>query len=155
MDLPSVLVVGSDPECHRILADVLGRWGVQGLFASTISDARKTLLEQSIGLVFCESRLPDGGFTDLLDAAASRTFPLRLVAILHDGNEYANAIRLGAFEAIPVPCQRSDIQWVIIQARHAEEKSPPDRRGLNSPPDSEQSSIQQPGVRVHTLSKRQ
>lgn len=126
MDLPSVLVVGSDPECRRTLADVLGLWGMEGIFTSTISDARKIQLEQSFGLVFCESHLPDGGFTDLLDAAVSRTFPLRLVAILHDVNEYANAIRLGAFEAILVPCQRSDIQWVIIQATLAERKIPLD-----------------------------
>jgi DNA-binding NtrC family response regulator len=141
MDSPSVLVVGSDPECRRTLGNVFGQWGVEGIFVSTISDARKILLEQSIGLVFCESHLPDGGFTDLLDAAASKTFPVRLVAILHDGNEYANAIRLGAFEAILVPCQRSDIQWAIIQARHAEQKSPPDLEGLRNPEDSVQGSI--------------
>jgi DNA-binding NtrC family response regulator len=114
---------------------------MEGIFASTISDARKILLEQSIGLVFCESHLPDGGFTGLLDAAASRTFPLRLVAILHDGNEYANAIRLGAFEAILVPCQRSDIQWVIIQATHAGQESPPHLEGLSNSEDSVQGSI--------------
>jgi DNA-binding NtrC family response regulator len=119
------------------VADVLGFWGVEGTFASTISEARKILLEQPIGLVFCESHLPDGGlFTDLLDAATSKTFPLRLVAILHDVNEYANAIQLGAFEAIVAPCQRSDIQWVIIQATHAEQESPPDLEGLGNREDS-------------------
>jgi DNA-binding NtrC family response regulator len=141
MDLPSVLVVGSELECRRTLADVLGLWGAEGIFASTISEARKILLERAIGLVFCESHLPDGGFTELLDAAASKTFPVRLVAILHDGNEYGNAIRLGAFEAILVPCQRSDIQWAIIQATHAEQKSPPDLEGLSNPEDAVQGSI--------------
>lgn len=130
MDLPSVLVVGSDPECRRILADVLGLWGVEGIFASTISDARKILLERSIGLVFCKSHLPDGSFTDLLDAAVSRTPPVRLVAILQDEDEYANAMRLGAFEAILSPCRRPDIQWVIIQAAQAAQKSPPYLEGL-------------------------
>jgi DNA-binding NtrC family response regulator len=119
-----------------MLTDVLGFWGVEGIIVSTISEARRILLEHPIGLVFCESHLPDGGFTDLLDTAASKTFPLRLVAIIHDGNEYANAIRLGAFEAIVVPCQRSDIQWVIIQATHAEQESPPDLEGLGNREDS-------------------
>jgi DNA-binding NtrC family response regulator len=139
MDLPSVLVVGSDPECRRNLADVLGLWGLESIFASTISEARNILLAQPIGLVFCESHLPDGGFADLLDAAASRTPPVRLVAMLHDGNEYASAIRRGAFEAIPVSCHRPDIQWVIIQATHAEQKSPSER--LSNPEDFVQGSI--------------
>jgi DNA-binding NtrC family response regulator len=132
MDLPSVLLVGADPECRRTLADVLGHWGVEAIFVSTISDARKILLEQSIRLVFCENYLPDGSLTDLLDAAASKTPPVRLVAILQNGNEYANAMRLGAFEAILAPCRRPDIQWVIIQAAHAEQKSPPNLESLSS-----------------------
>jgi DNA-binding NtrC family response regulator len=126
MDLPSVLVVGSDLGCRQTLADVLGAWGVGVIFASTISESRNILLEHSIRLVFCEKHLPGGTFTDLLDAAASRTPPVRVIAILHDVNEYTNAIRLGAFEAILVPCRRSDVQWVIIQAALAEHKVPPD-----------------------------
>jgi DNA-binding NtrC family response regulator len=128
---------------------------VEGIFASTISDARKILLERRIGLVFCESHLPDGGFTELLDPGASRTFPLRLVAILHDANEYANAIRRGAFEAIVVPCQRSDIQWVIIQAMHAKQKSSPDIEGLSDLEDSAQSSIRDAGSSLPCLIARE
>lgn len=138
MDLPSVLVVGSDPESRRTLADVLGLWGVEGIFVSTISDAGKILLEQPIGLVFCENYLPDGGLTDLLDVTASRTPPVRLVAILHDENEYANAMRLGAFEAVLTPCRRPDIQWVIIQATHAAQKSTPYLEGPANHKDSVQ-----------------
>ena len=42
MGLPSVLVVGADPECRRTLADVLGRWRSGRVFASSISVARRT-----------------------------------------------------------------------------------------------------------------
>lgn len=123
---PSVLVVGSDPECRKTLTDVLGLWGMEVSLVSTIAEARKLLLEQPITLVFCESDLPDGGLTDLVDAAASKRRPARLVAILHNANDYADAIREGAFEGILVPCQRPDIQWAIIQATLAERRSPPD-----------------------------
>ncbi len=140
MDLPSVLVVGSDPECRRTLTDVVGPWGLGTIFTSTISEAKKILLEQSIGLVFCENHVLDGGLTDLLDAATSKTPPVRLVAILRDVNEYTKAIRLGAFEAILIPCRRPDIQWVIIQATLAEQKIPPHLEPPSSPEDSAQGS---------------
>ena len=123
---PSVLVVGSDPECRRTLTDVLGLWGMGVSFVSTIAEARKILLEQPVTLVFCESDLPDGSLTDLVDATASKRRPVRLVAILHNADDYADAIRVGAFEAVLVPCRRPDVQWAIIKAMLAERAAPPD-----------------------------
>jgi DNA-binding NtrC family response regulator len=148
VDLPSVLLVGSDSECRRTLADVLRFWGMEGMFASTISEARTILLEQPIGLVFCESHLPDGGFPELLEAGASRKFAFRLVAMVHDVDEYANAMRRGAFEAILVPCQRSDIQWVVIQATHAGQKSTPGLEGLSNLEESVPGAIDEAGRSV-------
>jgi DNA-binding NtrC family response regulator len=133
MGLPSVLVVGSDLECRRTLTDVLGLWGMEGSFVSTIAEARKTLLEQPVTLVFCESNLADGGLIDLVEAAASRRSPVRLVAILHDADRYSDAIREGAFEAVLVPCQRPDVQWAIIQATLAERRTPQEFEGHNNP----------------------
>ena len=133
MDLPAVLVVGSDPECRRTLTDVLGLWGMGVSFVSTIADARKILLEQPITLVFCESDLPDGGLTDLVGAAASKRSPVRLVAILHNANDYADAIRVGAFEAVLVPCRRPDVQWAIIKATLAERRTAQDYEDPSNP----------------------
>ncbi len=143
MGLPSVLVVGSDPDCRQTLTDVLGLWGMEGSFVSTIAEARKTLLEQPVTLVFCESNLADGGLTDLVEAAASKRSPVRLVAILHDADDYADAIRVGAFAAVLVPCRRPDVQWAIIQATLAERRTPQAFEGQNSPgEDSVQASVQ-------------
>jgi DNA-binding NtrC family response regulator len=133
MDQPSVLVVGSDQECRRTLTDVLGLWGMGVSFVSTIAEARTILLEQPITLVFCESDLPDGGLTDLMNAAASKRRPVRLVAILHNANDYADAIRVGAFEAVLVPCRRPDVQWAIIKATLAERRTPQDYEDPSNP----------------------
>jgi DNA-binding NtrC family response regulator len=142
MDLPSVLVVGSDSDCRRTLTEVLGLWGMGGSFVSTIAEARKMLLEPPITLVFCERGLPDGGLTDLVDAAASKRPPARLVAVLHDADDYANAIREGAFEAVLIPCRRPDVQWAIIQATLAERRTPHEFDGLgDSGADAMQSSV--------------
>lgn len=125
MGLPwRVLVVCCNTDCRRTLAEVLGLWHAEVISASMIGEARKILAEHPISLVLCESHLPDGSFADLLDATASRKPAVRLIAILQDDKEYADAIRRGAFDAILVPCRRSDAQWVIIQAMR-EEKSPP------------------------------
>jgi DNA-binding NtrC family response regulator len=126
MALPSVLVVGSDPECRQTLTEVLGLWGMGAMFVPTLAEARKTLLEQRITLIFCESNLPDGGRTDLIDAAASKRPVARLVAILHSAEDYAEALREGAFEAVLAPCQTTDIQWAIIKATLAERRTPQD-----------------------------
>jgi DNA-binding NtrC family response regulator len=133
MDLPSVLVVGSDPECRRTLTDVIGLWGMGVSFVSTIAEARKLLLEQPIRLVFCETDLPDGGLTDLVGAAASQRSPVRLVAILHNADDYADAIRVGAFEAVLVPCRRPDVQWAIIKATLAERRTAGDYEDPSGP----------------------
>lgn len=133
MDLPSVLVVGSDPECRRTLTDVLRPWGMEGIFVPMIAEARKILLEQSIALVFCERHLADGGLTELRNAIASRRLPVRLVAILHEADEYADAIREGAFEAILVPCRRPDVQWAIIKATLAEQSAARDLEASSNP----------------------
>jgi DNA-binding NtrC family response regulator len=124
MGLPSrVLTVCSSSDCHRTLTEVLGLWEVETISASTTAEARATLGEQPISLVFCENHLSDGGFGELASAVASRRPPVHLVAILRDESEYADAIRLGAFEAILLPCRRSDIQWVIIRAMNAKDKA--------------------------------
>lgn len=140
MDLPSVLVVGSDPECRQTLSDVLGLWEMGGMFVSTIAEARKILLEQPITLAFCESDLPDGSLTDLVNAATSKGSPVRLVAILHDAGDYAGAMRVGAFEAVLVPCRRPDVQWAIIQATLAERRAPQYLDESQSNPDADSAS---------------
>jgi DNA-binding NtrC family response regulator len=133
MALPSVLLVSSNPDCRQTLTDVLRLWGMEGSFVSTIAEARKMLLEQPITLVFCERNLADGGLTDLAEAAASKRSPVRLVAILHDVNDYAEAIQEGAFAAVLAPCQRPDVQWAIIQATLADRRAPQEFEGQRDP----------------------
>jgi DNA-binding NtrC family response regulator len=111
-----VLVVCSDPECCSMLLGVIKDYGLEASAARNIRQARTHLQEPNLLLVLCESSLPDGSFRDLFDASALRTSPLRFVVLVRDEEDYSEAMRLGALEAIPTPCRRSDVQWTMIHA---------------------------------------
>jgi DNA-binding NtrC family response regulator len=116
-----VLVVCSDPECSSMLLGVIKDYGLEASATRNIRQARAHLQEPDLALVLCESSLPDGSFRDLFDASAWRTSPLRFVVLVRDEEDYSEAMRLGAFEAIPTPCRRSDIQWTMIHALRQQE----------------------------------
>jgi DNA-binding NtrC family response regulator len=111
-----VLIVCSDPECSSMLLGVIKDYGLEASAAADIRQARTHLQKPDLSLVLCESNLPDGSFRDLFDASALRTSPLRFVVLVRDEEGYSEAMRLGAFEAIPTPCRRSDVQWTMIRA---------------------------------------
>jgi DNA-binding NtrC family response regulator len=123
MDLRTpVLVVCSDPECCSMLLGVVKDYGLEASAAANIRQARTHLQKPDLSLVLCESNLPDGSFRDLFEASAFRTSPLRFVVLVRDEEDYSEAMRVGAFEAIPTPCRRSDIQWTVIHALRSPEK---------------------------------
>jgi len=124
MDLPGpVLIVCSDPTCSSMVLGVINDYGLEASAARNVRQARTHLQKPDLSLVVCESNLPDGSFRDLFDASALRTSPLRFVVLVRDEADYSEAMRLGAFEAIPTPCRRSDVQWTMIRALRKTENS--------------------------------
>jgi DNA-binding NtrC family response regulator len=111
-----VVLAVSNLNCRQILTDVLKNWGLEAVAVSTVRSALALLDDPDVALIFCEGNLVDGSFRELLKAASSRRPPLRLVALVHAEKDYSDAIRLGAFDAIPVSCRRSDLQWMMINA---------------------------------------
>jgi DNA-binding NtrC family response regulator len=99
-----------------MLLGVIKDYGLEASAVRNVHQARTHLQQPDLSLVLCESSLPDGGFRDLFDASAFRTSPLRFVVLVRDEEDYSEAMRLGAFEAIPIPCRRSDVQWTMIHA---------------------------------------
>jgi DNA-binding NtrC family response regulator len=102
---------------------VINDYGLEASAARNVRQARTHLQKPDLSLVVCESNLPDGSFRDLFDASALRTSPLRFVVLVRDEADYSEAMRLGAFEAIPTPCRRSDVQWTMIRALRKTENS--------------------------------
>jgi DNA-binding NtrC family response regulator len=66
--------------------------------AATLAEAREVLSEQSISVVFCEARVSDGRYLDLLTFARAKQPSIQFVVMLGPGewSEYMNASGFGA-----------------------------------------------------------
>ena len=127
-----VLVVSSEPEDRRALTAILNREGWDTVCASRVSECREVLAGLNISLVFCDRRLPDGAYSDVLAIMRSLSRNVRLVVTsrLADWDEYLEALRYGAFELIVSPCRRSDVVWALLQSsREDDERAAPSAPG--------------------------
>jgi DNA-binding NtrC family response regulator len=114
-----VLIASSSAGYRETLADILQLWCLEPTFVSTVDEVRAFLERQAPVLVICEDQLAEGGCQDVLDALSAAKSSTRLVALVHDDAGYSEARQHGAFDAIPLPLQRSDLQWVVIRALQA------------------------------------
>src|SRR5271155_4344690 len=71
----AVLLISSDIESRRTVSKVLETLSAQVTSCCTLSQARQALSLQRPNLIFCEERLPDGGYEDLLDLEHERRIP--------------------------------------------------------------------------------
>ena len=119
MDAQSeVLIASADSRTRRTLANILSQWGLEPIFCSTVSKAKAILARQAVPLVFCEDRLADGSFRDLLSATKLTKLKACVAVIFRsaDGNGYLEAIQLGAFNAIRCSYCLGNVQRIIFQA---------------------------------------
>jgi DNA-binding NtrC family response regulator len=121
-DRPQVLVVSSDLEHRGKLASILQKKGWSPLQASRLNECHDLLAKQKVGLVFCERRLADGTYRELISAAqiSARRVPVVVTSRLADWDEYLDALRHGAVDLIASPCKPSDVFSAIVQAERAD-----------------------------------
>jgi DNA-binding NtrC family response regulator len=114
-----ILVVSSDYDHRRALTSILQKEGWSPLHASRLIECQDLLANRSISLVFCERRLADGTYRDLLSVAQARErrVPVVVTSRLADWDEYLEALRYGAVDLIPSPCKPSDVCSAIAQAQ--------------------------------------
>ena len=100
-----VLIVSCRPETRKTLVRILDELSINSYVAPTIRDAIEVLASRSISMVFCEERLPDGSYSDLLKSVPAAWRETRFVVILCTGEwgEYLEAVRLGAQEVLRCP----------------------------------------------------
>lgn len=120
-----VLVVSSDPVPRGRLAGILVTLGIDPVQLSTLRECREILAQTFAGLVFCDARVVDGNYQDLLATYARSDNRLRVVvtSTTADWDEFKQAMECGAFDVIPVPCRRTDVEWMVIQAKRAEHQA--------------------------------
>jgi DNA-binding NtrC family response regulator len=116
---PQILVVSSELENRRALNNILRNEGYGTICASRVSECKEALQTQNISLIFCDRRLSDGHYRDVVAAMRESRHHARVIVTsrLADWDEYLDALHHGAFDLIASPCQPTDVLWAIVQAR--------------------------------------
>jgi DNA-binding NtrC family response regulator len=116
---PQILIVSSELEHRRALNDILQKEGYETTCASRVSECQEALQTQNVSLIFCDRRLSDGNYRDVVTASRASSQPIRVVVTsrLADWDEYLEALHHGAFDLIASPCQPTDVLWAMVQAR--------------------------------------
>jgi DNA-binding NtrC family response regulator len=116
---PQILVISSDSDNRRALTAVLQNQGWAPLQAERIDQCRDLFASNNICLTFCERRLSDGTYQDLLTIAhtTNRKVPTVVTSRLADWDEYLEALRHGAVDLIASPCNPNDVSSAIAQAQ--------------------------------------
>ena len=119
-----ILIVSSELENRRNLNDLLVKEGYETICASRVSDCQTALETQKISLIFCDRRLSDGTYREVISATRAARQRVRVVVTsrLADWEEYLDALHHGAFDLIAAPCQPTDVLWAIIQARREDQE---------------------------------
>lgn len=145
MDSPAqILVVSSELENRRALTTILGREGWDVICASRVSECQEVLARQNVSLVFCDRRVSDGSYRDLLAITKSLSQNVRVVVTsrLADWDEYLEVLHHGAFDLIASPCRPTDVVWAILQAKREDRE----RAGFVAPGKARSLSVGQAAV---------
>jgi len=117
-----IVVVSGDLVRRGDLARILTAQGFEPICVPTLRECKEIFAEGRVGLVFCDPHVSDGDYEELLSAYRLKERKPRVVVTSADGDwdDFKNAMRLGAFDVISVPCRPTDVEWIIIQAKRDE-----------------------------------
>src|SRR4051812_22266093 len=103
---PRMLVVDDEPAMLDLFRDLVAKAvNCQPVFASSLSDARAVLAQQSIDLLVADVNLPDGDGTSLLEDL-SRHHPMAAAVMMSGApsiDRTISAMRGGAMDFLPKP----------------------------------------------------
>ncbi len=108
------LVALDDPVRAGSLERMLAAAGFEPKTCATVADTLRALSNESVSLVFCQERLPDGTYRDVLRFFGSEATSLLVVcANFYDKKSYIEAMSMGAFDYITAPYLRRDVEWIV------------------------------------------
>lgn len=112
-----VLLALHDPAIIQAISRALAGKGLQLNFCFTLGEAVEQLAKVPPNLIFCQARLPDGSFRDLLrhvDPERTR-IPIVVCADFYDKTTYVESMTLGAHDYMAFPYRREQAEWIIEQ----------------------------------------
>ena len=115
-----VMVGSEDLGVWEQVADFLESKGIGLTRVRSVKEACETLEREDVLLLFCENRLIDGTYEDLLNAAKEVRADVRIVVSPASGQPelslYSKARELGAFAVLRKSYSVKDIEWLVICA---------------------------------------
>ena len=116
------LVLSSCLEYRRLLLRILEDLRVDTLASATLAEAEEVLSQQRVALVFCDDRLTDGSYRDLLQTLRTWKQERYVVVTTRIGEwkEYLEALDLGAFDMIQYLFRSSEVELNVIRAMRGE-----------------------------------
>jgi DNA-binding NtrC family response regulator len=113
-----VLIVSSRIENKKTLLRTLESLPVNTFSASTIFQARQLLATHPLAVIFCEERLPDGSYDELLASLPISPQMNRFIVVQCAGEweQYLEALRPGVAEVLRAPLQSTDIDIALFHA---------------------------------------
>jgi DNA-binding NtrC family response regulator len=120
-----VMIGSSDMAIWEKFANILESKDLSFIHFHSIKQACNTLTRENVLLIFCEKRLIDGTYEDLLSAAKKVRSPARIAVTRLDSNQfdslgYCKARELGAFDVLRKSYGIKDLEWVVICALREE-----------------------------------
>jgi DNA-binding NtrC family response regulator len=121
-----ILIVSCRSDNRKMLLRVFEGLPINSYSAPTLEQAKEALRLRPFSVVFCEERLSDGTYADLLRDVRAVSEETRFIVMLCTGEweEYLEALRIGAEEVLRCPLQPTDIDLALI---HAMRGGPPSR----------------------------
>jgi two-component system, NtrC family, response regulator PilR len=111
-----ILIVSCRPDNRKMLVRIFDGLPIDSYFAPSIDQAKEALRLRPFSVVFCEERLSDGSYGNLLREVRATSEDIRFVVMLCTGEweEYLEALRLGAEEVLRCPLQPTDVDLALI-----------------------------------------
>jgi DNA-binding NtrC family response regulator len=110
-----VLVVSDNLEHRRPINKLLEALSMDVTCCSSVAQTEQVLTLQRPNLIFCEERLPDGGYADILTCSAGISAETVVLTRTGDWDLYMEATRRGAFDVIRSPWCSTDIELIVIR----------------------------------------
>jgi DNA-binding NtrC family response regulator len=109
-----VLIVCSDAENSRVIEEAASGWMLESIVCSSLQEFRALPSKPEVAVIFCEERLHDGTYRDLLSIAEAPV--VVMISNVSNSGAHRDAIELGALDVVASPCSRNDVQWMVIRA---------------------------------------
>jgi DNA-binding NtrC family response regulator len=111
------LIVSGRFENRQQLSRILENLPTNVFVVGTLAHAREVLQEQAISIVFCDERMSDGPYRELVAFAKAQHKSVQFIVMLSTGEwpEFLQALGLGA-DVVRCPLQPTDVELALIHA---------------------------------------